>query len=71
MGEAEKLTHQILNGENDHSASCVHFPETGKPVFGRRCDHVRHTCSVETVIPHSGVAGGYDADAGISVSVYP
>nr|EFI3713978.1 hypothetical protein [Escherichia coli] len=49
--EVEKLTRQNLNGENRRAASCVHFTETGKPVFGRRCDHVRHTCSVETEYP--------------------
>ncbi|RNJ04008.1 hypothetical protein EFV07_08935 [Escherichia coli] len=43
--------HCILNGENRRAASCAHFPETGKPVFGRRCDHVRHTCYVETEYP--------------------
>ncbi|AEJ57219.1 hypothetical protein UMNF18_2668 [Escherichia coli UMNF18] len=49
--EIEKLPRQILNSENVYAASCARFPETGKPVFGRRCDHIRHTCSVETEYP--------------------
>ncbi|ECD3769475.1 hypothetical protein YW90_000971 [Salmonella enterica subsp. enterica] len=61
MREAGKPTHQILNGHFDHAASYVHFPETGKPVFGRRYDHFGHTCYVETEYPPFFVWQGSDA----------